>query len=112
MLQSELRSSGNKVNLKLADLGQQAGENTKKLEWLETLIGGMKKRLSEVSRQGKDNAAQQSLLASGTGFDKDARDDDARQKELIETVDENLRQMEYNFNIFKAGIENEFRSMG
>ena len=60
-------------------------EHQRKLEWQETIINGMKKRLGEIQKSGKDTAAKLSLAGMvATSQDSEA---DIRQNQIIENLE-------------------------
>ena len=63
-------------DLKLADNLNELMEHQRKLEWFETIINSMKKRLGELQKAGKDTAAKVSLagmVASSQDSEADIR---------------------------------------
>ena len=47
-----------KHDQKLGNVQHELMEHQKKLEWFETIINSMKKRMGELQKSGKDTAAK------------------------------------------------------
>ena len=61
IVQEENMDYFRKHDQKLANNLHELMEHQKKLEWFETIIYNMKKRMGEIQKSGKDTAAKLSL---------------------------------------------------
>lgn len=75
MVQEEHMDYLIKHDHKFADNYTQLTEHQKKLEWFETIINSMKKRMGELQKSGKDTAAKLALGSKSVHGSRDAEDE-------------------------------------
>lgn len=79
---------------KFAENVSQLTEHQRKLEWFETIINSMKKRLGELQKAGKDTAAK-IALSSGVGGGGGSRDpeEEQRQREVVDGLEASMKAL-------------------
>lgn len=75
---------------RFADNGSMLTEHKNKLEWFETIINSMKKRLGELQKAGKDTAAKVALGGVTASGSRDP-EEEQRQREIVDGLESSLK---------------------
>lgn len=93
--QDEINERNEKEAIKFNEAVYKVDSNQRKLDFIETVINSMKKRMTDLGKQGKDNQAQ---LANSTGGQKSLLDTEEGQQQLAQLEKLSLDMQELKKN--------------
>ena len=102
--QDEINDKSEKDQIRFNEAVYKVDSNQRKLDFLETVINSMKKRMTDLQKQGKDNQAQ---LANASGGQKSLLDTEEGQEHIaqLENLTLEIQELKKNTDNQKVNVD-------